>query len=186
MVFIFRTNSVRFPIAKRINSSSLYFGKYVNKLLIKTIRYKSSSSQPYPQNLEELAKMDNIDNIPPEVIRKLLIEKTEQLNLQNEVKMLKELTKQEEFSRNSNFSTIKAKYARPFWNFLLLSSFVYLFYHYLWLKLEYEEREKELHLEATNIENQLAQLIEDIDKNADVSNDGANDSKKKSKRFWLF
>lgn len=160
------------------------------------LRCYSSGVPPDYSNiktLEDLAKLKSIDSVPPEIIRKLILEKTEQLNAENEIQLLKELRKEEEYRRSSTFAELKSKYTRPLWNFFLLSSSIYLCYHWIWLKLDYDELEndkkQELHKKEMEFNNVIAaQLTTQKDQPFQASDQSLEAGKNgsKPKKYWLF
>ncbi|EDO18610.1 hypothetical protein Kpol_1048p41 [Vanderwaltozyma polyspora DSM 70294] len=109
------------------------------------------------KTLEDLSKLKNLDDVDPELIRKLINERTSELNIQNEMEMLKHIQNEE---RKTQDIPIK-RFIRPTWMFLLMSSTFYLLGHYIWWKLEYDEVEKELDRQVTALEEELHNLIEE-------------------------
>ncbi|KAL6945034.1 hypothetical protein ACO0QE_002477 [Hanseniaspora vineae] len=157
--------------------------------------YSNGGSADYSKikTLDDLAKLKSIDDVPPEIIRKLILEKTEQLNAENEIQLLKELRKEEEYRRSSTFAELKAKYTRPLWNLFLMSSSIYLFYHWIWLKLDYEELENDKKQELQKKEEEFnnviaAQLATKSDPHAKSNKESleTQNNGTRTKKYWLF
>ncbi|SCU94755.1 LANO_0E07998g1_1 [Lachancea nothofagi CBS 11611] len=133
------------------------------------------------KSLEDLAKLKSLDDVDPELVRRLINERTDQLNTQGELDMLKQIQSEEKQQRQV---TLK-KFVRPMWIFLLMSSFFYLAGHYVWWRLEYDEREIELHKQVQALQQELDEVIANKDSMlASTSNDSAGGSKKLKK--WYF
>ncbi|SCV03004.1 LAME_0H06942g1_1 [Lachancea meyersii CBS 8951] len=108
------------------------------------------------QSLEDLAKLNSLDDVDPELVRRLINERTNQLNTQNELDMLKQMQTEEKQGQQMALK----KFVRPMWIFLLMSSFFYLGGHYIWWKLEYDEREIELNKQVQDLRMELDEAIE--------------------------
>lgn len=105
--------------------------------------------------LEDLTKLKSLEGVDPELIRKLINERTSELIVQNELDMLKKLNKEEKMSQEVSLK----RFARPLWVFFLMSSTVYLILHYTWWRLEIVEREKELQQVVRKLEVELDQVM---------------------------
>lgn len=107
------------------------------------------------KTLEDLTKLDSLKDVEPELIKRLIDERTSELNTKNELEMLKNFNKEEELLRQSPLK----KFTRPFWIFLIMSSTVYLVCHYVWWRLEYEEKEIEYAKRVVALEAELNALL---------------------------
>lgn len=107
------------------------------------------------KTLEDLVKLKSLDGVDPELIKNLIYERTKEMDVKNELDMLKKFTKEEKSTHDSPLK----KFTRPLWVVLLMSSSVYLGCHYLWWRLEYVEREKELMEQVETLENELNTLL---------------------------
>lgn len=105
------------------------------------------------RSLEDLTKLKSLDNIDPEIIRKLIDERTSELNTANELDMLKKFSQEEKSIRDNSLK----RFARPTWVVLLMSSTVYMLWQLAWWKLAYDEKEKELEAEVRELEEELAE-----------------------------
>ncbi|GCF01239.1 mitochondrial protein FMP14 [Zygosaccharomyces mellis] len=115
-----------------------------------------SSQHADIKSLEDLTKLKSLESVDPELIRKLINERTVELNVQNELEMLKNLNRQEKMSQEVSLK----RFIRPLWVFFLMSSTVYLILHYIWWKLEVIEKEKELRSYVESLEMELDQTLE--------------------------
>lgn len=127
--------------------------------IIRSLSYSARHLRPQQRieikTLEDLAKLKSIDDVDPELIRQLINERTNELNIKNELDMLKQFQSEEKQHQEISLS----KFVRPMWIFLLMSSFVYLTGHFVWWKLEYDEREIELDKEVQTLEAELSSLM---------------------------
>ncbi|CAR28912.1 hypothetical protein ZYGR_0U02710 [Zygosaccharomyces rouxii] len=136
------------------------------------------------KSLEDLTKLKSLEGVDPELIRKLINERTIELNVQNELEMLKNLNKQEKMSQEVSLK----RFVRPLWVFFLMSSTVYLILHYVWWKLEVVEKEKELQSHVESLEMELDQTLKSQNQNVSSSqNNGNNKTNDKPwYRKWFF
>ncbi|CCH59281.1 hypothetical protein TBLA_0B04440 [Henningerozyma blattae CBS 6284] len=111
------------------------------------------------KTLEDLIKLETLDNVDPELIKKIINEKTDELNIQNELNLLKNLQKEEKQIMTDN-SPLK-KFIRPGWIFLLIASATYLYLHSMWWKYEYTSKESELKEKVEYLEKELNELIDE-------------------------
>lgn len=111
------------------------------------------------ETLEDLTNLQSLKDVDPELIKRLINERTSELNIRNELEMLKSLDQEDKKSRESPLK----KFIRPLWIFLLMSSSVYLVGHYLWWRLEYDEKELELAQQVKSLEAELNHLLETKD-----------------------
>ena len=130
------------------------------------------------RTLEDLAKLQSLDNVDPKLISKLINDKTNELNIKNELQMLKQLQAEEQKTQETSLK----KFVRPAWIFLLMGSIVYLSCHYVWWKLDYEEKELEYTHKVHQLESELAALNEAH--NSSVSSD--KNSKRSSRKWYKF
>ncbi|CAR23623.1 Ina17p [Lachancea thermotolerans CBS 6340] len=131
------------------------------------------------KSLEDLAKLKSLDDVDPDLVRKLINERTNELNSQAELAMLKQMQSQE----NQQQQQALKKFVRPMWIFLLMSSFFYLTGHYIWWKLEYDEREIELHKQVQALRQELDSAIAAKHSGKEPALSGAG--AKKPKRWYL-
>lgn len=137
------------------------------------------------RSLEDLTKLKSLEDVDPELIKKLINERTIELNAQNELEMLKNLSKQEKMSQEISLK----RFVRPLWVFFLMSSTVYLILHYIWWRLEVVEKEKELQSYVKNLELELSQTLKSQNHNAlSLKNSNNNDvpSDRPWYRRWFF
>ncbi|QLQ81532.1 hypothetical protein HG537_0F02930 [Torulaspora globosa] len=111
------------------------------------------------QTLEDLTKLDSLKDIEPELIKRLIDERTSELNTKNELEMLKKFDKEEQLLRQSPLR----RFTRPLWIFLIMSSTVYLVCHYVWWRLEYEEKEIDYARRVEELEVELKSLMAQTD-----------------------
>lgn len=126
------------------------------------------------KTLEDLTKLKSLNDVDPELIKRLINERTSELSTKNELEMLKNFDKEEQMLRQSSLK----KFTRPFWIFLLMSSTVYLGYHYIWWKLEYEEKEIAYSRQVKELETELNTLL------AQRERAGSSTSSDSVKRPW--
>lgn len=155
-------------------------GKLVLKRGIIPVRRIGSSVHTNITRLEDLAKLKSLDNVNPELIRKLINERTNELNIDNELKMLNSLQREE---KNAQEITFK-KFVRPIWVFFIMSSIVYLSYHLLWWKLEYDELEMQFNNQIKKLESELNGLIESNKQKNQEEGISNVKYKKKWYKFW--
>ncbi|GAV55322.1 hypothetical protein ZYGR_0AS06460 [Zygosaccharomyces rouxii] len=135
-----------------------------------------SSQHTDIRSLEDLTKLKSLEGVDPELIRKLINERTVELNVQNELEMLKNLNKQEKLSQEVSLK----RFVRPLWVFFLMSSTVYLILHYIWWKLEVVEKEKELQSYVESLETELDQTLKSQNQNvSSLKNNGHNKTNEK-------
>ncbi|CCD25081.1 Ina17p NDAI_0E02640 [Naumovozyma dairenensis CBS 421] len=175
-----------------INNS--HFTKIAYRTITNTPYYLKSKRSKHQQNkvevnsLEDLVKFDSLDDVDPAVIKKLIDEKTQELNLKDELKMLKDFQENEKSLTNKDIPL--KKFWRPFWIFLLLSSSVYLTCHYFWWKYMYEEREIDLQNQVNDLEFKLKELMRNANINGElnternVSLDNSEEVAAKKRWFW--
>ncbi|SCU87927.1 LAFA_0E09670g1_1 [Lachancea sp. 'fantastica'] len=155
---------------------------------VKALRFQPRYLNTYVTNvksLEDLAKLDSLDNVDPELVRRLINERTNQLNTQNELEMLKQIQSDEKQQQQVALK----KFVRPMWIFLLLSSFFYLGGHYVWWKLEYDEREIELHKQVEALRQELDETIKQKQNPKPVGNSLSSASSHKNSdgnRKWYY
>lgn len=111
------------------------------------------------QTLEDLTKLDSLKGVEPEFIKRLIDERTSELNTKNELEMLRKFDREEQLLRQSPLR----RFTRPFWIFLIMSSTVYLACHYVWWRLEYEEKEIEYARRVEELEAELNALLAQTD-----------------------
>ncbi|QEU61185.1 Ina17 [Kluyveromyces lactis] len=131
------------------------------------------------RTLEDLAKLQSLDNVDPKLISKLINDKTNELNIKNELQMLKQLQAEEQKTQETSLK----KFVRPAWIFLLMGSIVYLSCHYVWWKLDYEEKELEYTHKVHQLESELAALNEAHNSLAS-SEKNSKGSSRKWYKFW--
>lgn len=131
----------------------------------------ASSVPPKVKTLEDLANLDSLEGVDPELIKRLINEKTQEFNTQDELKLLKDMQKEQE---RLNEVPLK-RFTRPLWMFILMASTFYLGAHLVWWKLEYEEREKEYKEKVKVLEKSL---------NDALSSNSTATSNDKSKSPW--
>lgn len=135
----------------------------------------ASTATPKINSLEDLASLDSLEGVDPELIRRLINEKTQELSTQDELKLLKDMQKEQE---RLNEVPLK-RFTRPLWMFILMASTFYLGAHLVWWKLEYEEKEHEYKEKVKSLERSLDDIIAS---NPNVSSHGSN--KKPWYKFW--
>ncbi|CCE64676.1 hypothetical protein TPHA_0I01720 [Tetrapisispora phaffii CBS 4417] len=107
------------------------------------------------RTLEDLAELKSLDDVDPQLIRKLINEKTSELNMKNEMNFLKQM----QIEQDNNQSVPLKQYNRAIWVFLLMSSSFYLMFHLVWWKLEYNEKELKLKQESEELEHELQSIL---------------------------
>ncbi|KAL2708439.1 Mitochondrial protein FMP14 [Kluyveromyces marxianus] len=140
----------------------------------------SPNTQVEIKTLEDLAKLKSLDDVDPKLISKLINQKTNELNVKNELQMLKRLQQEEQKTQETPLK----KFVRPAWIFLLMGSIVYLSGHYLWWKLDYEEKELEYIHQVKELESKLNSLREAHQ--SSVNNDLPSGNKQNAKRWYKF
>ncbi|SCU91943.1 LAMI_0E08020g1_1 [Lachancea mirantina] len=133
------------------------------------------------KSLEDLAKLKSLDEVDPEMVKRLINERTNELNTQNELQMLKRMETEQDQRQNA---TLK-KFVRPAWILLIMSSIVYLTGHLVWWKLEYEERELKLKRKVHELELNLNDLVTKKS-GADKDHNGLNADAACRKWYWLW
>ncbi|KOG96214.1 Ina17p [Saccharomyces eubayanus] len=149
--------------------SSRFAVTYYHKTPLSQQQRATTTPQNKIKSLEDLVNLNSLDGVDPELIRSLINERTTELNIKNELDMLKKFCKEEKTVHESPMK----KFVRPLWMFILMSSSVYLLLHLTWWKLERDERESELKQEVEALESQLNKLINQ-DKNHNSSKDDEN------------
>ncbi|CEP61874.1 Ina17p LALA0_S04e02652g [Lachancea lanzarotensis] len=139
------------------------------------------------KSLEDLARLGSLDNVDPELVRRLINERTNQLNTQNELDMLKQIQADEKQQQQ----VVLKKFVRPMWIVLLLSSFFYLGGHYIWWKLEYDEREIELHKQVQALQQELDEAVKQRQNPVAVEESSSSssvlsDNKSHNGRKWYY
>lgn len=154
---------------------------YATRVLSSTVRRCKPSPRSI-KSLEDLAELKSLDDVDPELVRRLINERTNQLNTENELAMIKQMQSAEKQHQQTSLS----KFVRPAWIFLLMSSFFYLTGHYIWWRLEYDEREIELQKEVEQLSQELDAAI--ASNNASSTQPAAQEPKKSKKWFlsWLW
>lgn len=128
------------------------------------VRYMSTSPKvlkPLYQHykiskLEDLNKIENIEDVDPQLIKRLIDEKTDTLNSENELKMMKQLLQEQNSMRKATLRP----FIRPAWILFLMSSTVYMGWQFYWWYCEYNRKEIELKNEVDTLENELQSLID--------------------------
>lgn len=141
------------PLIKRLSNNSSHVSTIYS---IRYIHLRSFWQQYKITKLEHLNKIDNLEDIDPRLIKKLIDERTDLLNAENELKMLKQLDQEQRIIRRD---TLKP-FIRPTWILFLMSSTVYMGWQFYWWYCEYDRREDELQKEINNLEEQLQQLLD--------------------------
>ncbi|CAI4053265.1 hypothetical protein SKDZ_16G1740 [Saccharomyces kudriavzevii ZP591] len=159
-------------------SSNIGIACYHRSLLSQQQTSTPASPRKEIKSLEDLADLNSLDGVDTELIRNLINERTTELNIKNELNMLRKFSAEEELGHESPMK----KFVRPLWMFILMGSSVYLLLHYTWWKLEYDERENELKKEVEILECQLNELISQ-DKNRD-SGRSNDDSESGNAKPW--
>lgn len=117
----------------------------------------SSVGRKEIESLEDLAKLQSLNDVDPELIKRLINERTSELNTQKELEMLKSFNNEDQLSKGSPLK----RFTRPLWIFLLMSSTVYLVGHYLWWRLEYEQSELEQIKRIQSLEDELQSVLKE-------------------------
>ncbi len=107
--------------------------------------------------LEDLNKIENIEDIDPQLLKRLIDERTDTLNSENELKMLKELTEEQ----NNIRKTTLRPFIRPAWVLFLMSSTVYMGWQFYWWYCETHRKEAELKSEVDTLETELDTLLDE-------------------------
>ncbi|CDO95180.1 unnamed protein product [Kluyveromyces dobzhanskii CBS 2104] len=155
------------PLVKRV----------VHRRLLATAN--NSNAHIEIKTLEDLAKLQSLDNVDPKLIGRLINEKTNELNTQNELQMLKQFQVEEQRTQETSLK----KFVRPAWIFLLMGSIVYLSCHYAWWKLDLEEKEIEYNRQVLTLENELASLKK-AHGSSELSDKSPVGSGRKWYKFW--
>ncbi|CAI4054390.1 hypothetical protein SUVZ_16G1880 [Saccharomyces uvarum] len=166
----------------RNNLSSRFAVAYYHKTpLSQQQRATTTSPQNRIKSLEDLVNLNSLDGVDPELIRSLINERTTELNIKNELDMLKKFCNEEKTVHESPMK----KFVRPLWMFILMGSSVYLLLHLTWWKLERDERESELKKEVEALESQLNKLIKQDESHKSDENTELSDAKPWFKKwFW--
>lgn len=141
------------PLIRRLFHQPLIL-KIGQRTVTRTIN--NDASRQDIRTLEDLTKLKSLDGVDPELIKRLLDERTSELNTKNELDMLKSFEEEEKQLRQSPLK----RFTRPLWMFLLMSSTVYLVCHYVWWRLEYEEKEIAYSNRVRGLETELKGLLE--------------------------
>lgn len=154
---------LRRTIARQSRYQALLNRLFSNKGYHVSINYQtryihtgSLHQQQKITKLEHLNKVDNLEDIDLQLIKKLIDEKTDSLNAENELKMLKQLDQEQRMIRKN---TLKP-FIRPAWILFLMSSTVYMGWQFYWWYCEYNRREDELQQEINSLEEQLQKLLD--------------------------
>lgn len=155
---------------------------------VNDMRYFTNSSAKHNKNnseirsLEDLAKLKSLDDVDPKLIKKLINERTSELNIQNELELLKTIGQEEKRTQD----LLIKRFIRPLWVFLLMSSSFYLLCHYLWWKLEYDGKEEQLKKETHELEYKLLDMMkqEEIKQKIRSKNDGTGQTGKAWYAIW--
>lgn len=108
------------------------------------------------KTIEDLSELPDLKDVPPTLITKILNEKTNELNIQNELQLLKNIQREERQLLDEG-NPLK-RYFRAGWIFLFLASSVYLTMHSVWWRLAYIEREEKLEAETKLLEEKMEEL----------------------------
>ncbi|CCF58227.1 hypothetical protein KAFR_0E00730 [Kazachstania africana CBS 2517] len=119
-----------------------------------TYRYIASKPSVI-RSLEDLSKLESLDGVGPKLIKRLIEKRTEELNIKNELEVLKKFQNEEGEVRKLSLR----KFTRPAWILLIMSSTVFLCCKYLWCQLEYNQREQEYQQEVAKLEKELNLLM---------------------------
>ncbi|CAB4255788.1 similar to Saccharomyces cerevisiae YPL099C AIM43 Protein of unknown function [Maudiozyma barnettii] len=124
------------------------------------IRYYTKGNTNHDiTSLDDLVKLESLDNVDPILVQKLINEKTAELNLKNEIRRLKNIQEQRENSVISNRPVRVGDFKRAGIMFMLICSSVYLCWQLLWWNLAYNSKEIEMLDTVTSLENELRELI---------------------------
>ncbi|QLL30864.1 hypothetical protein HG536_0A06790 [Torulaspora globosa] len=132
------------------------------------------------QTLEDLTKLDSLKGVEPELIKRLIDERTSELNTKNELEMLRKFDREEQLLRQSPLR----RFTRPFWIFLVMSSTVYLACHYVWWRLEYEEKEIDYARRVEELETELNALL--AQKDEEIGQEREDSCARPWFRRWFF
>ncbi|EJS41443.1 fmp14p [Saccharomyces arboricola H-6] len=179
-----RSSNTLFAVSRTKLSSKIAIAYLHNTPLRQRQPSVPTPPQKKIKSLEDLVNLNSLDGVDTELIRSLINERTTELNIKNELDMLKKLSEEEERGHESPAK----KFIRPLWMFILMGSSVYLLLHFTWWKLEHDKRESNLKRKVEALECQLNELIIQ-DKNHDSSkiNDNAEMTHTKPwyrKWFW--
>ncbi|SMN21194.1 similar to Saccharomyces cerevisiae YPL099C AIM43 Protein of unknown function [Maudiozyma saulgeensis] len=135
-------------------------------------------------SLDDLVKLESLDNVDPTLVQKLINEKTTELNLKNEIRRLKTIQEQRENSVTSNRPVRLGDFKRAGIMFMLMCSSVYLCWQLLWWNLAYNSKEVEMLDTVTSLENELHERIE-INKIAENELTQESPSRPVQKKSWV-
>lgn len=110
--------------------------------------------------LEDLNKVENLEDIDPQLIKKLIDERTDSLNAENELKILKQLDQKQKLIRKNTLRP----FIRPAWILFIMSSTVYMVWQFYWWHCEYDRKENELQKEINKLEAELQNLLDNKSK----------------------
>ncbi|AGO10658.1 AaceriABR190Cp [[Ashbya] aceris (nom. inval.)] len=117
---------------------------------------RALQTRPSPQTLEELARLKSLEDVDATVIRKLINQRTEEVNAQNEIQMLRKLSQEGRDLQN----VPGRRYAKPLWLLAIGCATVYLVQDWLKQKAEYDAQEAALESRVEGLEAELKHLLE--------------------------
>lgn len=103
------------------------------------------------KTLEDLNNIEDLNSVDPQLIRKLIDERTDSLNTEREMKLLKQYAEEQKLIRK----TTLRPFVRPAWILFLMSSTVYMGWQLYWWYCEYDRKEEELKQEVELLEKEL-------------------------------
>lgn len=109
------------------------------------------------KTLEDLTRLETLEGVDPELIKRLINEKTQEFNTQDELKLLKSMQMEQD---RLNEVPLK-RFTRPLWIFILMASTFYLGAHLVWWKLAYEKKVVELKHKVDSLETTLKDVMKE-------------------------
>lgn len=150
--------------------------------------YSQTTTNPEINSLDDLVKLKSLDDVDPLIVQKLINEKTTELNIQNEIRRLQMLQKENEKKQTFAQPVTLGNFKRAGIMFVLMSSSVYLTLQLLWWSLSYDVKEKQNLARVTQLQDELHACIEHNQKmlpsNSNISDDESSTRKSWFSKWW--
>lgn len=109
-----------------------------------------------PQSFKELSKHSSLDEIDPKLIRKLINQRTDELNAHRNFQKLKRRSDELKVFQEVKFS----KYSKRLWTVVFAGAIGVLITNFVNWKEEYKKRESELNAQVVRLDSELNGLLQ--------------------------
>ncbi|AET40924.1 Ina17p Ecym_7071 [Eremothecium cymbalariae DBVPG len=156
-------------------------------MLTKTLRIisrnASYSTKPSVKRLEDLANLKSLNEVDPGVIRQLIHQRTNELNVQQELEMVKHMSKEE-----SKSYSLPPKITKSLWILAFGASSAYMVIDWSRRAAEYDNKEKILQQRIEDLETLLNDLLEARKTSTDTSTSKSSPHQVQSKWYerWFW